>query len=82
MWLAVDVDGTARAVCLDLSGSPEAIIEQTCDRAVTLLTEQIQLVADTRSRAHGIISLEIEGFFVQVLADPSRPYYSEIDQRV
>jgi nicotinamide-nucleotide amidase len=50
VWLAVDVDGTARAVCLDLGGSPEAIIEQTCDRAVALLTEQIQLVANSASR--------------------------------
>jgi AcrR family transcriptional regulator len=34
------------------------------------------------TRLHGIISLEIEGFFLQVGVDPSRVYNSEIDHLI
>jgi hypothetical protein len=34
------------------------------------------------TRLHGIISLEIEGFFLQVGVDPSRVYDSEIDHLI
>jgi Tetracyclin repressor-like, C-terminal domain len=34
------------------------------------------------TRLHGIISLEIEGFFLQVGVDPARLYDSEIDRLI
>ncbi len=42
VWVAVVVDGVAVAARLDLAGSPEEIVDGTCQRATELLTEQIR----------------------------------------
>jgi nicotinamide-nucleotide amidase len=42
VWVAVEVGGVAVAHCLELSGSPEEIIEGTCERAAKLLVGQLE----------------------------------------
>jgi AcrR family transcriptional regulator len=78
----------------DLDGSPPAIVnDATLKRQLQIWGQRqntgavfapgdlmLGLVAWTR--LHGIISLEIEGFFVQVGVDPSRLYDSEIDHLI
>ena len=46
------------------------------------LAGDLMLGLATWTRLHGIISLEIEGFFVQVGVDPARLYDSEIDRLI
>jgi hypothetical protein len=78
----------------DLDGSPPAIVNdatlkrqlqiwgQRQNTGAVLAPGDLMLGLVAWTRLHGIISLEIEGFFVQVGVDPSRVYDSEIDHLI
>jgi AcrR family transcriptional regulator len=78
----------------ELYGAPAPVVSDTTlarqletwgarqNSSADLAPGELKLGLVAWTRLHGIISLEIEGFFVQVGVDPSRLYDSEIDQLV
>jgi AcrR family transcriptional regulator len=77
----------------DLDGSPRAIHDATLERQLQAWgarqnADEVPAAGDLMlglmawTRLHGIVSLEIEGFFVQVAVDPSLLYDSEIDHLI
>jgi nicotinamide-nucleotide amidase len=42
VWLATTVEGDTTAVCLELTGTPPEIVQQTCAAAVDAITTRIQ----------------------------------------
>jgi AcrR family transcriptional regulator len=77
----------------DMDGPPASVTDATLERQLkawgarqntdaVLAPGDLMLAMVAWTRLHGIISLEIEGFFVQVRVDPSRLYDSEIDHLI